>query len=482
MTAVLEVDNVSVSYGDLHALREVSFSVEPGSVTGLIGPNGAGKTTLLDVISGFVKSTSGGVTLDGRRVDDLNPHRRARAGISRMFQSVDLFDDMTVAENLAVAAEAKTAGGTDPRRAAEIVGIDPVDRRLAGALSLGEHKRVALARALTSQPRVLLLDEPAAGLDQNERVELSAMLQAVAKAGISVVLVDHDLSLVLDTCDRVVVLDFGRVIADGEPAAIRNDPAVMSAYVGTVGAASRVDAPEAGQPGLSVHGLSAGYGGPPVVTDLDLAVAAGEIVALLGPNGAGKTTTLLALSGALPRSSGDVRVRGHQLQQGAHRQAAAGVAHVVQGRGVFTGLTTRENLRLVDRTGDATEEVLKLLPALRPLLRTPAGRLSGGEQQMLALARALAARPRLLIIDELSLGLAPKVVTQLLTALADRARESAMAVLLAEQHAAIALSVATRAYVMAAGRVVDAGPASEFAADPQRLAAAYLGGRPESGP
>ena len=152
-----------------------------------------------------------------------------------------------------------------------------------------------------------------------------------------------------------------------------------------------------------------------------------------------------------------------------------GVAHVVQGRGVFTGLTTRENLRLVDRGGEATKEVLNLLPALKQLLRTPAGRLSGGEQQMLALARALVARPRLLIIDELSLGLAPKVVAEMLDSLAGRVREQGMAVLLAEQHAAVALSVADRAYVLAAGHVVDEGPATAFADNPERLAAAYLG-------
>src|SRR5438270_2611695 len=234
MTTVLHIDNVSVSYGDVQALREVCLSVEAGAVIGLIGPNGAGKTTLLDVISGFVNATSGCVSLDGQRVDGLNPHRRARAGISRTFQSVDLFDDMTVAENLAVAAEAKTAALPDARRAAQLVGIDADDHRLAGALSLGERKRVALARALTSRPTLLLLDEPAAGLDHDERIALGSTLREIATSGTSVVLVDHDLSLVLETCDRVVVLDFGRVIADAAPATVRTDPAVTSAYVGTI--------------------------------------------------------------------------------------------------------------------------------------------------------------------------------------------------------------------------------------------------------
>jgi len=478
MTSLLDVDNISVSYGDVRALQDVRLTIEPGTVTGLIGPNGAGKTTLLDVISGFVTPTSGSVTLAGRKVDGLGPHRRARVGLGRTFQSVDLFDDMTIAENLAVAAESSTGDAGDARRAAELVGVDESDGRIAGAVSLGERKRVALARALTSRPSVLLLDEPAAGLDHGERARLGSILRAVADTGTSVVLVDHDLSFVLEQCDRVVVLDFGCIIADGAPAVVRNDPAVMAAYVGVAGARTAPPRPADGsapQTALSVHGMSAGYGGSPVVADVDLEVGAGEIVALLGPNGAGKTTTLLALSGALPLIHGEVTVLGRPLRSGARRQGAVGVAHVVQGRGVFTGLTTRENLRLVDRGGEATKEVLNLLPALKQLLRTPAGRLSGGEQQMLALARALVARPRLLIIDELSLGLAPKVVAEMLDSLAGRVREQGMAVLLAEQHAAVALSVADRAYVLAAGHVVDEGPATAFADNPERLAAAYLG-------
>ena len=478
MTPLLEVRDVCVTYGDVRALLDVRLDFEPGTVTGVIGPNGAGKTTLLDVISGFVTATSGSVHFDGTRLDRLSAHRRARLGIGRAFQSVDLFDDMSIAENLAVAAEASRPGRADVSRAAEVAGLDPADRRLAGSVSLGVRKRVALARALTARPRLLLLDEPAAALDHDERARLAAMLREVASSGTSVVLVDHDLSLVLDTCDRVVVLDFGRVIADGPPEAVGRDPAVLAAYVGSASAQpSPAPTTQRQWMALSVRGMSAGYGAGPVVRDVDLDVSAGEIVALLGPNGAGKTTTLLALSGALPRTAGEVEILGRPIRPGAHRQAAAGVAHVVQGRGIFAGLTVRENLRLVDRAGDASDEVVELLPALRPKLGVPAGRLSGGEQQMLALGRALARRPKLLVIDELSLGLAPKVVTELLASLRARVAGSELAVLLAEQHASVALSVAARAYVLAAGRIVDQGPASVFTDDPGRLAAAYLGKR-----
>ena len=478
MTTLLQLEGVCVSYGDVRALHDVTLSVSPGTVVGLIGPNGAGKTTLLDVVSGFVRNTSGSVLLDGAPLDQVSPHRRARLGLGRTFQSVDLFDDMSIADNLAVAAEAAPGGRVDVRRAADIVGIDATDRRLAGAVSLGERKRVAIARALTAQPRVLLLDEPAAGLDHHDRARLGELLRDIARAGPAVVLVDHDLSLVMDSCDRVVVLDLGRVLADGEPSVVRADPAVVAAYVGQPLSAPSTPPADAAstQPlALATRGLCAGYGGASVVTDVDLDVARGEIVALLGPNGAGKTTTLLTISGVLPRIRGEVEVLGRPLRPRSQRRATPGVAHVVQGRSVFSELTVAENLRLVDRDGSATREVLALLPALGPLLRKTAGRLSGGEQQMLALARALAARPELLIIDELSLGLAPKVVGELLDTLSRLASEAGTAVLLAEQHAGLALSVASRAYLLAGGRVVDSGPAAAFAADPRRLSTGYLG-------
>jgi branched-chain amino acid transport system ATP-binding protein len=484
VTSLLSVDGLSVAFGDLHALEDVSFDLREASVTGLIGPNGAGKTTLLDVVSGYVRPSRGSVHIAGTRVDDVTPHRRAALGLGRTFQSVELFDDLSVAENLLVATEAAGTGAAGARTAAAAVGLTPDDRRLAAALAPGERKRLAMARALAGRPRLLLLDEPAAGLDAAERRELVALLPQIAAGGTAVLLVDHDLGLVLDSCDRVLVLDFGRLIADGRPSDIRDGPAVAAAYVGAAHAetgrprTSREPARRpagAVTPALTVSGLTAGYGGAPVVRDVDLQVGEGEIVALLGPNGAGKTTTLLAVSGAVPRVHGDVRVLGEPLRGGGFRQARRGVAHVLQDHRVFAGLSAQDNLRLMTSDRAAVEEALDLLPGLRPVLRRPAGRLSGGEQQLLALARALARRPRLLVVDELSLGLAPAVVADLMPALSGLA-EAGTAILLAEQHADLALAVADRAYVLVAGRIVIADTAAALAADPSRLASAYLGG------
>jgi len=236
---------------------------------------------------------------------------------------------------------------------------------------------------------------------------------------------------------------------------------------------------------LELRGLSAGYRGVAVVHDVDLYVEAGEVVALLGANGAGKTTTLLTVSGLLPQLGGELLVLGANPPRGGRfsRTSAAltlvrrGLAHVPEDRALFFGLTGREHLRLAARRGDneAVEMALAPFPRLAAILDRRAGLLSGGEQQMLAIARALAGRPRLLLVDELSLGLAPIIVQQLLPAVAATARQAGVGMLLVEQHVNAVLAVADRAYVMVQGRIASSGLASELAADPERLAAGYFG-------
>lgn len=236
---------------------------------------------------------------------------------------------------------------------------------------------------------------------------------------------------------------------------------------------------------LEVVGLSAGYDGTAVVHDVDLRVAAGEVVALLGSNGAGKSTTLLAVSGLVPLMAGTVRigdeeVAGRVSSAQVARRARAGLAHVPEDRGLFGELTVAEHLRLAHRRRDAgvVDEVLAHFPALPPLLGRRAALLSGGEQQMLALARALVARPSVLLVDEMSLGLAPLIVEELLPTLRAVATDTGAGVLMVEQHVPLALEVADRAYVLQEGRVAAEGTADEIAARVDELEAGYLGDRP----
>jgi branched-chain amino acid transport system ATP-binding protein len=238
-----------VRYGGVVANDEVTLSAPRGVITGLIGPNGAGKTTFLDAVTGFVPSR-GSVTLDGSRVETLAPHRRARRGLARTWQSVEVFEDLSVRENVQVAATNLTPGSMmldllwpgrrhvspDPGEALSLLGLEHAADRRPGSLSLGQQKLVGVARALAGSPACVLLDEPAAGLDTSESVGLGRRLQAIADRGQAVLLVDHDMDLVLNVCAQIYVLDFGRVIASGSPDEIRADERVISAYLGSEGA------------------------------------------------------------------------------------------------------------------------------------------------------------------------------------------------------------------------------------------------------
>jgi branched-chain amino acid transport system ATP-binding protein len=238
--AVLDIVEVSVVFGGLTAVDAASFSVEAGCVTGLIGPNGAGKTTLFNVITGLQHPNGGRVQLDNRDITSKRPHRRARLGIARTFQRLEAFGSLSARENILVALESrrrwdKERFDTDAEamRLLEKVGIGSVADRKAEMLPTGTARLVELARALATNPNVLLLDEPSSGLDEAETDALGVLLHELAADGLAVLLVEHDMPLVMDTCTFINVLDFGRIIARGNPHEIQSDPAVQRAYLGT---------------------------------------------------------------------------------------------------------------------------------------------------------------------------------------------------------------------------------------------------------
>ena len=469
--AVLQAERIGIAFGGVKAATEVSLRADAGRITSLIGPNGAGKTTVLNMLSGFYRPDAGVIRIGGEGVQGRAAWRVARAGIARTYQTTQLFGSMTVAENLAIAGGGEALlsfvgyrGDLDARAA----GLPHVDKRL-----------VEIARALATRASVLLLDEPAAGLSKQDKQALAALLRRIADSGIAVVLVEHDMDVVMGISDTVVVLDAGVVIASGAPAEVQRDPAVRKAYLGEHALQpSGARAARDGGTYLVVRNLEAGYGAEPVLKGVDLEVREREMVAVLGANGAGKSTLMRAISGLLRPVKGSIAFDGEDVARlPAHNVMPRGLVLVPEGRQVFPELSVLHNLELgAFRRGDDAaadiESMLQRFPRLRERLQQRAGLLSGGEQQMLAIARGLMARPKLLLLDEPSLGLAPAVINDLFAAL-DRLRAESATILLVDQMAGLALALADRAYVIDGGRMVASGAASEIAAT-GALEKAYL--------
>ena len=485
--AVLEVEHVAKSFGGIHAVRDAGLRLRDRTLHALIGPNGAGKTTAFNLISGMFRPDAGRISLAGRSIAGLSPERITVAGIGRSFQITNLFGALTVQENVRLAIQARdrrrfwfwvdAAGLADVNaktaeviRAMGLAGIEPAQ---AGALSYGGQRLVDMSLALATGPRVLLLDEPLAGLAAAERERVGQLIKGISR-DLPVLLVEHDIDRVFALADAVTVMNDGEVLVDGTVAEARGSARVQEVYIGAGTHALAGRALE-GHPGdkvlLALSGVNTFYGKSHILRDVGFDVHDREIVALLGRNGAGKSTLLKSVIGIVPPATGSVKLDGEEMARrpSAHI-ARRGIAYVPQGRGLFAGMSVAHNLelgRLKRRGGNGTfweeERILAAFPRLKERWRSPADYLSGGEQQMLAVARALAGDTRLLLLDEPFEGLAPAVVEELFESF-HRLRGE-VSILIVDHHLDLVLALSDRTVALERGEVTHIGPSRALASD-----------------
>ena len=485
--AMLEVSGLTKRFGGLVAVKDIGFSVNSGEILGLIGPNGSGKSTAMKAIIGIEKPNSGSVKVDGVEVAGWPSHRIARLGVGMVFQHSRPLQRQTVLENITLALlpdsllhlfHDRTIEDR-ARRIADRVGLTPVLDRLPSTLPFADLRRMEVAKAVARDPKVVLVDEPFAGLTSKETETFAGLIRELRDSGHAILLVDHNVKSVAALADRVFAMYVGERIAEGTVEEVMRDETVRRVYLGgALVRAARDAAPAAhGAPLLEVRDVEVRYGKALAVQGVSLHVREGEFVALVGLNGAGKTTLFNAISG-LVRHSGEVRWAGAPLE-GLTPAAIArgGIVQCPETRELFGDMTVRENLELGGHRLEPTAlaERLDWLFDLFPILRERTGQvartLSGGEQQMLAIARALMMEPRLLILDEPTLGLAPVILETLSNALHRLRGSTRLTVLLGEQNVTFALPHADRLYVIDHGRLAWEGEPDRFETE---AADAYL--------
>ena len=515
---LLDVRDVTVRFGGRLANQDVHIQVRRGEIVGLIGPNGAGKSTLMECVSGFQPVERGSIHFKGLDLLKFAPSDRAGLGIGRTLQSVRLFPYLSLVDNVRVALHRhqhqhaiqaifrlpsmREEERTVLARATELiatVGMAAFGEKLASELSYGTLRLLELACMLALEPELLLLDEPASGVSQKETEALGPLLRGIQqRTGASILLIEHDMPLVMGLCDRIYVLDAGTNLAEGTPAEITANPDVIEAYLGAGiharGTAAdyvgplRPPKPGDGEALLRLEHVDVHYGKVQVLDDITLEVRRGERLALLGTNGAGKSTVLKAASGLVRPSSGTITWLGEDITgHDAEHITKAGLGHVPGGRGVFPTLSVAENLQmggwlLGAKKGVLAQEIERIVhyfPWIKDRMNQAAGTLSGGEQQQLACGRALLQRPEVLMIDELSLGLAPIVVERLMETVQQLWAEEGLTVVIVEQQATFALSFTDRAYFLEKGAVRYEGPSAGLLERGDLLRSVFLAGAAE---
>ena len=494
---IIETCALTKRYGGVLATDRVDLRIPRGEIYGIIGPNGAGKSTLVGLLGGAIKASSGRIIYDGEDITALPAAERARRGIGRTYQIPRPFLDMTVAENLQVPLFSADAfvSASQARDEVDVIlartALADATGTAARNLPLLRRKRLEVARALMLKPKLLLLDEVGAGLIDSEVTELIELIRSIADGKTSIVIVEHVIRIVRECCRQLAVLHIGAKFAEGPTAEVLADKEVAAIYLGT--AHSRVRStpgthatPDAAvrqtrhEPLLQIINVAAAYGQARVLSDINLDIRPGELVAILGTNGAGKTTLANVIAGAVAATTGQIMFDLVDVTRlPSHSRLRVGIAHCMEGRRIFSALSVEENLLIAARQITQADrkarldEIYALFPALHERRGNAGTSLSGGEQQMLAISRALMSRPKLVIFDEISLGLAPVVIDRLYEALR-LLRQNGLTMLIIEQDIERALDLVDRACVIERGRLALSGSAIEIRSD-QRLRQLYLG-------
>ena len=480
MTEALVIKGLNKRFGGLRAVQDVSFTVKENETVALIGPNGAGKTTSFHLITGFHRADSGSVLAFGQEIVGLKPHDVCALGLARTFQVAKPFGAMTVLANVMTGAFLRdrhvAAAREKAREAIDFVGLSARENTAAKDLTTIDQRRLEMARALATQPKILLLDEVMAGLNPAEIDQAVALVGKLSARGLTIVIVEHVMRAIMAVAQphrgaRSRPEDRGR-LAQGDRREPGSDPRLSRLLCASAGREARM---------LKLSGVSARYGSVPAITNVSIEIGEGEAVGLLGANGAGKSTTLRAISGLVKLTVGHGHLCRHRSvslpplsdSRARHRPCAGGPAG-------FPEMTVQENLEIgafvpkaKAERAQTMEVVYGIFPRLADRRKQLAGTMSGGEQQMLAVGRGLMLKPRLLMLDEPSLGLAP-VMTDVTFEKIGEIHKMGTAILLVEQNVSRALSLVQRAYVLESGNVIMHGSSDELANNKQ-VQAAYLG-------
>ena len=483
---LLSVEGLSKSYGGVHAVRSVSFELRAGEILALIGPNGAGKSTCFDMLNGQNIPDSGRINLLGEDTAGKKPRAIWRLGVGRTFQITATFPTMTVRENVQVAlvsygrqlfnlwaSTRAITRASEAGRLLDLVGMGAYAERPCGELAYGDLKRLELAIALANQPKLLLMDEPTAGMAPRERIELMRLTARIAREqSIGVLFTEHDMDVVFEHADRILVLNRGSLIAEGSPEEVRGNPQVRAIYLGE-GLVYDARHREGARRMKLRSRTSTAFTARRISCSISRSRSARARWSRCSGATAPASRPPSAPSSAWSSSrSGRIVFEGKDVsREPTHAIVRGGLGYVPEERRIFTDLTVEENLEVGRQPKRPNaphwtrEKLFTLFPNLGEMRNRPGGRMSGGEQQMLTIARTLMGNPSLVLLDEPSEGLSPKIVEQMVDAILAMKKEG-VSIVVSEQNLHFARLISDRAYIIERGRICFGGTMAELDARP----------------